>query len=147
MTTENQIKGVIGQIARIREQVNLIIEKELRNADISGVLPAHGSILYFLFKQSAPVAMKEVVEQVGRVKSTVTGMINTLEQHGYVEKFQSLEDGRVMLVQLTEKGRTIRPDFEKISKKLQKKVVGDMPSDDRETLVRLLMQVAANLEK
>jgi DNA-binding MarR family transcriptional regulator len=52
-----------------------------------------------------------------------------------------------MLVQLTEKGRTIRPDFEKISKKLQKKVVGDMPSDDRETLVRLLMQVAANLEK
>ncbi len=146
MTTEKQIQGVIGQVARIRELANLFIEQELRGADIEGVVPAHGSVLFFLFQQDEPVAMKTIVEKVRRVKSTVTGMVNTLEQHGYVEKFQSLEDGRVMLVQLTEQGRAIRPAFEKISKKLQKQVYGNMPPEDQEKLVELLAEVRRNME-
>jgi DNA-binding MarR family transcriptional regulator len=102
--------------------------------------------LFFLFQQDEPVAMKAIVEKVGRVKSTVTGMIHTLEQHGYVEKFQSLEDGRVMLVQLTERGRAIRPTFKKISQKLQKKVYGDMSADDQQHLVEMLAGVRRNMD-
>lgn len=147
MTTQRQIEGIIGQIARIREQANLLIEKELRAIHIEGILPAHGSVLYFLFRQEKPIAMKEIVEKIGRVKSTVTGMINTLAQYGYVEKFQSPDDGRVMLVKLTEKGESLKRPLSEISDTLQKKVYGDMPNDDREILARLLMQVRSNLEK
>jgi DNA-binding MarR family transcriptional regulator len=146
MTIENQVQGVVGLIGNIRERANLFVEQELRGAQIEGIVPAHGSILYFLFRQDGPVAMKEIVEKVGRVKSTVTGMINTLEQHGYVEKFQSLEDGRVVRVQLTEQGRAIRPVFEKTSKKLQKKIYGDMSREEQETLARLLSQIRNNLD-
>ncbi len=146
MIEEAQIKGIVGQIARIREQANLFIERELARLNIKGILPAHGSILYFLFKQNEPVAMKVLVEETGRVKSTITGMVNTLEQYGYVEKFQSSVDGRVMLVKLTDKGKSIEKPFLDISEKLQNKVYGDMPQEDRETLIRLLMQVCQNLE-
>lgn len=145
MITPNQINGIIGQVARIRELANLQIEQELRNLNIEGILPAHGSILYFLFGRNHPVAMKEIVEKVGRVKSTVTGMINTLEQHGYVEKFQSPEDGRVILVQLTDKGKAIRPEVDRISAAIIAKTYGDMPQEDREKLVELLGKIQANL--
>ena len=145
MTTQEQVKGIIGQIARIRERANLLIEQELHRANVDGILPAHGSVLYFLFQQDAPVPMKEIVEKVGRVKSTVTGMINTLEQYGYVEKSKSTDDGRVMLVQLTDKGRSVKPVFESVSKTLQEKAYGDMRTEDRVTLTHLLAQVAGNL--
>ena len=113
--------------------------------NIEGILPAHGPILYFLFGRNGPVAMKEIVERVGRVKSTVTGMINTLEQHGYVEKFRSPEDGRVMLVQLTEKGKSIRPEVDKVSATVIEKTYGTMPEKERTQLVVLLAKLEKNL--
>ncbi|MDZ8117977.1 MarR family winged helix-turn-helix transcriptional regulator [Pontiella agarivorans] len=136
----------MAQIGRIREHAALFIEQELKKEAIHGILPAHGIVLFFLFQQNHPVAMKEIVEKAGRVKSTVTGMVNTLEHHGYVEKFQSPEDGRVMLVQLTEKGRAIRPAFENISARMLEKLYGDMPQTDREKLIELLSQVLGNLK-
>jgi DNA-binding MarR family transcriptional regulator len=147
MKNETKVNGVIGQVARIREQANLFIEQELRRVNVDGILPAHGAVLYFLFQQQEPVAIKEIVEKVGRVKSTVTGMIKTLELYGYLEKAPSPEDGRVMLVQLTGKGRAIRPQFEAVSARLQEKVYGDMAAADRQLLAGLLERILANLEK
>jgi DNA-binding MarR family transcriptional regulator len=145
MTTKIETKGLVWLVGSVRERANLFIEQELRRVAIKGIVPAHGSVLSFLFKQNEPVAIKEIVDRVGRVKSTVTGMIHTLEQHGYIEKFQSPEDGRVMLVQLTDRGRAIRPQFEKISANLQEKVYGDLPQEDRETVVQLLNTIRKNL--
>ncbi len=147
MTVQKEINGIIGQISRIREQANVLLEQELQSIHADGLLPAHGTILYFLFKQKRPVAMKEIVEKVGRVKSTVTGMINTLEHYGYVERFQSSEDRRIMLVQLTAKGHELEQPVADISDKLLAKVYGDMISEDQETLVKLLAQVLGNLQK
>jgi len=146
MTTKPHINGIMAQIGRVRENAALFIERELQNEEIHGILPAHGIVLFFLFEQHHPVAMKEIVEKVGRVKSTVTGMINTLEHHGYVEKFRSPEDGRVILVQLTEKGRSIRSAFERIAGSMLEKLYGDMPQADREKLIELLSQILGNLK-
>lgn len=137
--------GIIGQISRIREQANLFIEQELHELDIEGILPAHGSILRFLFEQNQPVPIKSVVEKVGRVKSTVTGMIKTLENHGYVTKYQSPEDGRVMLVHLTEKGQTLKEPMVAISIRLMEKVYGDIPEEDRDILTGYLSRILFNL--
>ncbi len=147
MSRQKRIQGVIGQISRIREQANLLIERELRAADIEGILPAHGSVLHFLFQQDGPVAMNEIVERAGRAKSTVTGMVRTLERHGYVTKAQSPDDGRVMLVQLTAKGQSVRPTFERISAALAEKTYGDMPEKDRWHLAELLGQILTNMRR
>ena len=139
-------RGVVGQIARIRELSNLLIERELEARRIQGLQPAHGSVFAFLFQRTEPVPIKEIVEHVGRVKSTVTGMINTLERHGYVRKTPSQEDARVVYVELTKKGLSLKPDFDEISDALLKKVYGKMPRSARETLAQGLAQIRQNLE-
>jgi DNA-binding MarR family transcriptional regulator len=138
-------RGIVGQIARIREQANLLIERELRERSIKGIVPAHGSVLNFLFQQSKPVPIKVVVEKVSRVKSTVTVMINTLKRYGYVQKMPCEIDNRVTYVELTPKGRKLRKDFFDISRILVKKLYGDMSDKDRERLVRQLEQIEQNL--
>lgn len=139
-------RGIVGQVARIREQANLLIEAELRQRSITGIVPAHGSVLAFLFQQSEPVPIKMVVEQVRRAKSTVTVMINTLERHGYVRKLPCESDNRVTYVELTPKGRRFRKDFDEISKSLLERVYGDMSVKDRERLVRLLERIEQNVK-
>jgi len=138
-------QGIVGQLARIRERANVLIEEELKGRAITGIMPAHGSVLNFLFQQSEPVLIKEVVAQVGRVKSTVTGMIKTLERYGYVRKTPSPQDGRAVYVELTKKGWDLRGDFEAVSEKLQKTLYGSMPTSERRNLVRLLSTIQDNL--
>ena len=138
-------KGIIAQIARIRESANALIETELRGRSIKGIVPAHGPVLLFLFQQSKPVPIKAVVEKVGRVKSTVTVMINNLERHGYVRKIPCDSDSRVTLVELTPTGRKLRRDFEQISEALVGKLYGSMKKKDRQTLVNLLSVIEVNM--
>jgi DNA-binding MarR family transcriptional regulator len=141
------VRGIAGQIARIRERVNALIVGELKNRGIKGIVPAHGSVLSFLLQQSQPVAIKAVVENVRRVKSTVTVMIDTLVKHGYLRKLPCETDSRVTYVELTPKGRRIQKDFEEISQTLLSKLYGDMSEKDRERLVRQLERIESNLSQ
>jgi len=138
-------RGIVGQIARIRALANSFIEQELEARGIAGIVPAHGSILAFLFAQTEPVPIKAVVQHAGRVKSTITGILNTLERHGYIRRFRSTDDQRVIFVALTDKGRALQKDFEAVSEGLQDRIYGTMPQKDRKTLVQQLGVLEANL--
>ena len=139
------IRGIAGQIGRIREKANALIETELKDRGLKGIVPAHGAVLAFLLQQSQPVAIKAVVENVRRVKSTVTVMIDTLVKHGYIRRLPCETDSRVTYVELTPKGRRLRKDFEEISRALLSKLYGDMSEKDRQRLVRQLDKIEANL--
>ena len=139
------IGGIAGQIARIREKANALIEKELRSRGIKGIVPAHGPVLSFLLQQREPVPIRAVVESVRRVKSTVTVTIGTLEKHGYLRKFPSETDARVTYVELTAKGCRLQKDFEEISQVLLSRLYGNMSEKERERLVRQLDTIEANL--
>jgi DNA-binding MarR family transcriptional regulator len=139
------IHGIVGQIARIREKANALIEKELKGRGIKGIVPAHGPVLFFLLQQRKLVPIKGVVENVRRVKSTVTVMVNTLEKHGYLRKLPCETDSRVTYVELTRKGRRLQRDFEDISQALLSKLYGDLSEKDRARLVEQLECVESNL--
>jgi DNA-binding MarR family transcriptional regulator len=139
-------RGIVGTISRIREKANLFLERALREHGMKGVLPAHGSVLTYLFDKKGPVPIKEVVANIRRVKSTVTEMLNTLEAYGYVERVPSDDDHRVVFISLTQKGLSLRDDFDAISERLLERVYRDMTGEDMERLNRLLAEIEKNLE-
>jgi DNA-binding MarR family transcriptional regulator len=141
------VNGIAGQIGRIREKANALVEKELKDRGIKGVVPAHGPVLSFLLRQNKPVPIKAVAASVRRVKSTVTVTIRTLAKHGYLRKLPCETDARVTYVELTAKGRGLRQDFEEISQTLLSTLYGDMTEQDRECLTRQLDRIEANLNQ
>lgn len=141
------IGGIVGQIARIREKANALVENELKGRGIKGIVPAHGPVLVFLLQQREPVPIRAVVESVRRVKSTVTVMIRTLEKHGYLRKLPCETDARITYVELTAKGRRLQKDFEEISRTLRSKLYGDMSEKDRERLIKQLDEIEENLSE
>jgi DNA-binding MarR family transcriptional regulator len=140
------ISSIVARISRIRESANTMIERELLARGIPGIQPAHGAVLHFLFQQQESVPIKSLVKKSGRVKSTVTGIANTLERYGYLVKQECEFDARSTRVTLTEKGRNLQKEFKEISEKLLSQLFGDMPQPDRERLVELLTQVESNLK-
>jgi DNA-binding MarR family transcriptional regulator len=139
-------RDIIAQISKIREAANLLIENELAARGITGIVPAHGLVFAFLFRQNGLVPIKSLVRQSGRVKSTVTGIVNTLERHGYIYKQECAEDARSTLIGLTEKGWAIKHDFKEISEILEARVYRKMPIQERRRLVESLSIIEANLK-
>jgi DNA-binding MarR family transcriptional regulator len=140
-------RAIINRIARIREAANLIIEKELQARGLTGIVPAHGAVLNFLFRQQEPVPIKSLVRQTGRSKSTVTGIVNTLERHGYLYRQGCDLDARSVRIGLTDKGWALKTDFEEISETVLGRVFGNMPENDRQRLMELLGVVEGNLNR
>jgi DNA-binding MarR family transcriptional regulator len=132
-------------MARIHELGNLLIERELERRGALGVLPAHGGVLAFLFRQTQPVPIKDIVAFTGRAKSSVTGVVHTLERCGYLGRSQDADDLRSWRIHLTESGRDLLPAFQATSESLVGTVLEGLSDTEQATLVDLLVRIEANL--
>ena len=54
---------------------------------------------------------REVAEESGISKATLTGILKTLEKRGLVKRTKSSSDGRLVLVSLTKSGKSLMSDL------------------------------------
>lgn len=135
---------IISLISKIRTNVNRHIEQEMSKHHMVGIVTSHGDILYTLFHRER-MTMAELAESIGKDKSTVTSLVNKLEDLGYVQKDRSSTDARVVYVSLTDKGISLKPIFDQISNDIIQMVFKDIPESEQDELFRLLKKVYDNL--
>jgi DNA-binding MarR family transcriptional regulator len=134
---------IISLIAKIREKSNKFIIREMNNRDIKGLVTSHGDILSALFKNDV-LTMKAISEKIERDKSTVTTLVDKLVNLGYVSKQKDLNDSRIILVSLTNKGKQLKSDFEAISKELIATVYKGIKEEEKEQLIKTLEKIKNN---
>ena len=62
--------------------------------------------------------MRELGQRLYLDSGTLTPLLKKMEEAGFVTRERSTEDGRVVLVHLTEKGKALRHDAEQIPLRL-----------------------------
>lgn len=80
---------------------------------------------------------------VGKVSTS--GLIDRLEQSGWIERRADPNDRRSNLIYLTDKGHNIEPRMLDTGKTLTKKTLRNLDAKQRSTLIDLLVTVKANL--
>lgn len=127
-------------ISRINDQAQKLITTELEQQGIEGIVPSHGGVLMFLYRQDG-LSVTELAEAIGRTQPTVTVLVNKLEKLGYVKRVKSQADQRVTLIALTPKGRELEPVFRSVSDRLNEKLYGNISQDEGLELERLLDKI------
>ncbi|MFM7013881.1 MAG: MarR family winged helix-turn-helix transcriptional regulator [Actinomycetota bacterium] len=80
-----------------------------------------------------PIETREIAEEGGFSKATLTGVLQTLESRGLLERNRSAKDKRLMIVTLTPKGRNLMKKlFPEFNKHEQKVLSGLSKSEKRE---------------
>lgn len=146
MNKQYSTHSIIALSAAIREQANAFILGALAARGVVDILPAHGSVLNALFKES-PLHMNKLAESIGRKKNTVTGLITTLEERGYCRREPDPDDARAQLVFLTEKGEAMRRIQAEVSAELLRKAWGNTDEQEQAACVRGLEAVLRNLQQ
>lgn len=97
----------IGQLVdRFMRHIHTDLGRKAPSFDPERVGPAGGLVLMTL-ADLEPVAIHELVRTLARDKAQITRLLQSLGKKGLVEKSASQKDGRVCMLQLSEKGRDV----------------------------------------
>lgn len=102
-------------IARVQLLSERIFTKILAKHELSGISPAQGRILFVLWNRDG-ISIQELARKTSLGKSTLTSMLDRLEQAGFVKRVPSKEDRRTILIKLTEKDRECQDLYTKITR-------------------------------
>jgi DNA-binding MarR family transcriptional regulator len=99
-----------------------------------------------LLIQSQPdIVLGEVRDKLDVPNSTLTGVIDRMEKQGLVERTISQRDRRSYGLEMTEKGKEIRREHDRILVVLSTKMLATLDEEERKTFIRLLSKVADNM--
>lgn len=87
-----------------------------------------------------PMTISEIREMVGVTKSAVSQVISSLEEKGYTYKIKSEEDKRRMYLALTDDGKRIMEDINRLYKKRMNYIRKNFGEEEFDEFVRLFIK-------
>jgi DNA-binding MarR family transcriptional regulator len=107
--------------------------------------PLEGRVLGFFARQPG-ATQRELAEHSGRDKGQLARLINGLKERGLLEARADEADRRVTRLHLTEAARQQHQAALRLRRRLAEAATAGLSDTQRQTLLALLRQVAANLE-
>jgi DNA-binding MarR family transcriptional regulator len=92
--------------ARATLSFRRISDETLRAVGLDSLAPGLASVLHGL-DESGDCTINALIEKTHLPNGTLTGLLDTLEQEGYVRRTRNPDDGRSWIIQLTGRGRMI----------------------------------------
>ncbi len=102
-TPENLVREIIYQIRRLMQAGELFTKELNKTYQVSS--PQLHCLL--ALHENGPLPPSQIARHIMVKSSTVTGIIDRLEQKGFVERLRNSPDRRVINIQLTEAGKEL----------------------------------------
>ncbi|MER5254619.1 MarR family winged helix-turn-helix transcriptional regulator [Streptomyces sp. NPDC002855] len=109
-----------------------------------GLYPGQEFVMMHLW-EAGPVRQSDLIKAVDLDPSTVTKMLQRLEQSGHVQRRPDPADRRAVLVEATPSSCGLLAEVELAWGELEEYTLAGLSGEDRAELARLLGRVAANL--
>ncbi|WP_339272745.1 MarR family winged helix-turn-helix transcriptional regulator [Paenibacillus sp. FSL W8-0426] len=91
------------------------------------------------------VTQMQLCEHLKCEPPTVTNMVKSLEQNGFIYRKRDLKDARIMRIFLTEKGRALEKPVEMKWREQQEKLLQSISAEDRLVLRQLMQKMESNI--
>lgn len=88
-----------------------------------------------------PRTMSQVAADLGITVGTLTTAVNKLIKKGYVERKRGEEDRRVVLIQLTKKGKIVYKMHERFHRNMVKETIEGLSPEEERTLIEALKKL------
>jgi MarR family transcriptional regulator, organic hydroperoxide resistance regulator len=131
-------------ISKINQISARIFDKKLKASAINDLNTAQGRIIFSLW-QKDNIPINELSRQTALGKTTLTSMLDRLEQAGYVNRKADEKDQRKVIVSLTEKGKSLESGYKTLSQEMTALFYQDLSERQIEEFERALKKILLNL--
>ena len=122
-------------IVRTSDQLQIRLARLLRDHDLT---PSQYNVLRILRGEGMPLPILEIASRTITVVPGITGLIDRLEQAGFVNRVRCEKDRRVIYVALAEKASKALAALDEPLQALHKKLTGHLSQAELKELSRLL---------
>ena len=133
-------------ISRIKQVGSRIFDRMLAEANIDAFNGAQGRILYVLWQWDG-ISISQLSSQTSLANTTLTSMLDRMEQSGLIRRKPSPRDRRQQLIVLTEQARSLRADYDRISQRANERYYRGFTEEEVRQLEGYLQRVLNNLEE
>lgn len=105
------------------------------------VTPASGLVLSILADAAGPLAPNEIAEKLIVSRATVTGLVDSLERRKFVRRRSHPTDRRMVLVEITDKGRGVTDIFRPMIHRYERDWLSALTEEEKAQLLDLLALV------
>ena len=130
-------------VSQVYQVSNKIFSQILKKHELE-VHPGQGRVLFVLWRNDG-ITMNELRKKTLISKSTLTGIIDGLENTGQVKRVRSTDDRRKIFINLTEKGRRLQEKAVKASKEMTEIYYREIPEQEIEQFEKTLRKILTNL--
>ena len=132
-------------ISRIKQVGGRLFDRMLAEADIDAFNGAQGRILYVLW-QGDGLTISQLSAQTSLANTTLTSMLDRMEQSRLIQREPSPTDRRALLIRLTDKARALREDYDRISQRMNEMYYLDFTEEEVLQFEGYLQRVLDNLQ-
>ena len=132
-------------MAKVHQVSGRVFAGRLRAAGIE-INPAQGRILFALWQQDG-IPIQTLRERTSLEKSTLTSMLDRLEEAGLVRRRPSPDDRRQILIKRTEKDRALERAYKAVSAEMADIYYRGFGDEDIERFESYLRRVFENLNE
>lgn len=125
-------------IVRTNDQLQIRFARLFRE---HGLTSSQYNVLRILRGEGKPLPILEIADRTITVVPGITGLIDRLEEAGFVERKRCEKDRRVIYVALTDKGAASLARLDRPVVALHKKLMGHLPHSELKAISRLLEKV------
>jgi len=134
---------LISQIKHLQGRVG---EKILNQAGIEEFNGAQGKILYILWQQDF-IPIIELSKKTGLAKTTLTSMLDRMEQSGLIVRVFDKTDRRQIKISLTDKANSLYDAYKNVSAKMSEIFYKDFSDGDIIKFESMLQKILKNLNE
>jgi len=136
-------------ISKIKQISGRIFDKKLKNYGINDLNNAQGRIIFSLWqKDNIPIA--DLARQTALGKTTLTSMLDRLEQSGHIVRIPDRKDKRKTIVSLTDKSKSLKDRYAAVSQEMTALFYKGIPErqiDDFEIILKAILSNLINYEE
>ena len=131
-------------ISKIKQVSGRIFDKKLRKYNITDLNSAQGRIIFSLW-QKDNIPIKELATKTSLGKTTLTSMLDRLEQSDYITREPDKEDKRKVFICLTEKSKSLRQSYEDVSHEMLALFYDGLSEEQVDVFEETLNHILTNL--
>jgi len=133
-------------ISQIKQISGRIFEKLLASAKVEEFNGAQGRILYVLWQEDG-VPIVELSRKTGLAKTTLTSMLDRMENANLLNRVFDKTDRRQIRITLTEKARNLKNEYDKVSHEMNEIYYAGFTDDEIVAFENSLQKILSNLNK
>ena len=133
-------------ISRIKQMGTRIFDRMLATSGIDEFNGAQGRILYVLW-QNDEISISSLSAQTSLANTTLTAMLDRMENSGLIIRKFDPRDRRNRLIVLTEKAKSLKGDYTRISEKMNEIYYTGFTETEIVQFESYLQRILNNLEK